>query len=171
MSGLATHVILSYIRMRRMRVVVICTESVVCGLASHTSLGDSHVAHPSFFPLQHAGLERGGDGCYNLVSERSSVPALTRDGDLWDSDFNGKHFCTTYELREYREELLYYVAIVCVEIVGRTGKHFCTTHELREYGEALLYYVALCKRRMWEYREALQYYTYFCALGAVFVSC
>ncbi|WZZ70756.1 hypothetical protein YC2023_082126 [Brassica napus] len=73
----------------------------------------------------------------------------------------GKHFCTTYELREYKEELLYYVAIVCVEIVGRTGKHFCTTHELREYGEALLYYVALCMRRMWKYREALLYYTYF----------
>ena len=24
----------------------------------------------------------------------------------------GKHFCTTYELREYREALLYYVVIV-----------------------------------------------------------
>ncbi|CAG7885538.1 unnamed protein product, partial [Brassica rapa] len=33
-------------------VVVLCTESVVCGLASHTSLGDSPVAYPSFFPLQ-----------------------------------------------------------------------------------------------------------------------
>ncbi|KAL0677989.1 hypothetical protein Bca4012_005970 [Brassica carinata] len=32
--------------------VVLCTESVVCGLAFHTSLGDSPVAHPSFFPLQ-----------------------------------------------------------------------------------------------------------------------
>ncbi|KAF3571789.1 hypothetical protein F2Q69_00058737 [Brassica cretica] len=69
-------------------VVVLRTESVVCGLASHTSLGDSPVAHPSFFPLQHAVLERGGDGCYNLVSEWGSVPAPTRDGDLWDSDFN-----------------------------------------------------------------------------------
>ncbi|CAF1967766.1 unnamed protein product, partial [Brassica napus] len=48
-------------------VVVLCTESVVCGLASHTSLGDSPVAHPSFFPLQHVVLERGGDGCYNYV--------------------------------------------------------------------------------------------------------
>ncbi|KAF3569841.1 hypothetical protein F2Q69_00060620 [Brassica cretica] len=73
-----------------------------------------------------------------------------------------KHFCTTYELREYREALLYYVAIVCVEIAGRTENHFCTTHELQEYGETLLYYVALCMRRMWEYREALLYYTYFC---------
>ncbi|KAF3565090.1 hypothetical protein DY000_02014438 [Brassica cretica] len=35
-------------------VVVLCTESVVCGLASHTSLGDSPVAHPSFFPLQES---------------------------------------------------------------------------------------------------------------------
>ncbi|KAG5384668.1 hypothetical protein IGI04_036138, partial [Brassica rapa subsp. trilocularis] len=33
-------------------VVVLCTESVVCGLASHTSLDDSPVAQPSFFPLQ-----------------------------------------------------------------------------------------------------------------------
>ncbi|KAF2605297.1 hypothetical protein F2Q70_00024919 [Brassica cretica] len=74
---------------------------------------------------------------------------------------DGKHICATYELREYRETLLYYVAIVCVEIAGRKGKHFCTTHELREYREALLYYVALCMRRMWEYREALMYYTYF----------
>ncbi|KAF3545240.1 hypothetical protein DY000_02029170 [Brassica cretica] len=73
----------------------------------------------------------------------------------------GKHFCTTYELWEYRKALLYYVAIVCVEIAGRTGKHFCTTHELREYREVLLYYVALCMRRMWEYREALRYYAYF----------
>ncbi|KAF2613760.1 hypothetical protein F2Q70_00008309 [Brassica cretica] len=73
----------------------------------------------------------------------------------------GKHFCTTYELREYKEALLYYVAIVFVEIAGRIGKHFCTTHELREYGETLLYYVALCMRKMWEYREALLYYTYF----------
>ncbi|KAF3573476.1 hypothetical protein F2Q69_00063312 [Brassica cretica] len=48
MSGLATHIILSYAYI----VVVPCTESVVCGLASHTSLGDSPVAHPSFFPLQ-----------------------------------------------------------------------------------------------------------------------
>ncbi|KAG5414760.1 hypothetical protein IGI04_002327 [Brassica rapa subsp. trilocularis] len=69
-------------------VVVLCTESVVCGLASHTSLDDSPVTHPSFFPLQHAGFERGGDGCYNLVSERGSVPAPTWDGDLWDSDFS-----------------------------------------------------------------------------------
>uniref|UniRef100_A0A0D3D5P7 Uncharacterized protein n=1 Tax=Brassica oleracea var. oleracea TaxID=109376 RepID=A0A0D3D5P7_BRAOL len=59
-------------------VVVLCTESVVCGLASHTSLGDSPVAHPSFFPLQHAVLERGGDGCYNLVSERGSIPGPGR---------------------------------------------------------------------------------------------
>ena len=73
----------------------------------------------------------------------------------------GKHFCTTYELRTYREALLYYVAIVCVEIAGRTEKHFCTTHELQEYGQTFLYYVALCMRRMWEYREALLYYTYF----------
>ena len=60
----------------------------------------------------------------------------------------GKHFCTTYELWEYKEALLYYVAIVCVEIAGRTRKYLCTTHELREYGETLLYYVALCMRRM-----------------------
>ena len=26
--------------------------------------------------------------CYNLISERGSVPALTRDGDLWDSILN-----------------------------------------------------------------------------------
>ncbi|KAF3502870.1 hypothetical protein F2Q69_00044157 [Brassica cretica] len=31
-------------------VIVLCTESVVCGLAFHTSLSDSPVAHPSFFP-------------------------------------------------------------------------------------------------------------------------
>ncbi|KAF3497961.1 hypothetical protein DY000_02052706 [Brassica cretica] len=43
--------------MRRTRVVVLCTESVVCGLASHTSLGDSPVAHPSFFPLQERVVE------------------------------------------------------------------------------------------------------------------
>ncbi|KAF3559256.1 hypothetical protein F2Q69_00012486 [Brassica cretica] len=55
----------------------------------------------------------------------------------------GKHFCTTYELWEYKEALLYYVAIVCVEIAGRTRKYLCTTHELREYGETLLYYVRL----------------------------
>ncbi|WZZ86868.1 hypothetical protein YC2023_115447 [Brassica napus] len=41
-------------------------------LASHTSRSNSPVAHPSFFPMQ-----------------RGSVPALTRDGDLWDSDFSG----------------------------------------------------------------------------------
>lgn len=33
-------------------VIVLCTESVVCDLAFHTSMTDSHVAHPSFFPLQ-----------------------------------------------------------------------------------------------------------------------
>ncbi|KAF2552503.1 hypothetical protein F2Q68_00034895 [Brassica cretica] len=33
-------------------IVVLCTESVVCGLASHTSRSNSPVAHPSFFPLQ-----------------------------------------------------------------------------------------------------------------------
>lgn len=33
-------------------VVVLCTEYLVCGLASHTSLSDSHVAHPSFFSFQ-----------------------------------------------------------------------------------------------------------------------
>ncbi|KAF3540386.1 hypothetical protein F2Q69_00022618 [Brassica cretica] len=47
-------------------------------LASHTSRSDSPVAHPI----------AGGDGCYNLVSERGSVPALTWDGDLWDLDFS-----------------------------------------------------------------------------------
>ncbi|KAF3603733.1 hypothetical protein F2Q69_00036305 [Brassica cretica] len=31
-------------------VVVLCTESVVCGLASHTSRSNSPVTHPSFFP-------------------------------------------------------------------------------------------------------------------------
>ncbi|KAJ4914354.1 Uncharacterized protein Rs2_08975 [Raphanus sativus] len=51
MSGLSTHIMISYIRMRRTQVVVLCTESVVCGLASHTSLSDSPVAHPSFFSL------------------------------------------------------------------------------------------------------------------------
>ncbi|KAG5398138.1 hypothetical protein IGI04_019952, partial [Brassica rapa subsp. trilocularis] len=63
--------------------------SVDCGLASHTSHSNSLVTHPSFFPLQHAVFEREGDGCYNLVSEWGSVSALTRDGDLWDSDFSG----------------------------------------------------------------------------------
>ena len=29
----------------------------------------------------------GKYGCYNLVSERGSVPALTRDGDLWGLGF------------------------------------------------------------------------------------
>ena len=30
----------------------------------------------------------GKYGCYNLVSERGSVPAPIRDGDLGDSDFS-----------------------------------------------------------------------------------
>ncbi|KAF3498118.1 hypothetical protein DY000_02053175 [Brassica cretica] len=30
----------------------VCTESVVCGLVSHTSMIDSPVTHSSFFPLQ-----------------------------------------------------------------------------------------------------------------------
>ncbi|KAF2557609.1 hypothetical protein F2Q68_00016886 [Brassica cretica] len=45
------------------------------GLVSHTSLSDFPVTHPSRFPIS------GGDGCHNLVSERVSVPAPTRDGD------------------------------------------------------------------------------------------
>ena len=40
------------------------------------------------FGQQHAVLERGGDMCYILVSKWGSVPALTWDGDLWDSEFN-----------------------------------------------------------------------------------
>ncbi|KAF3552731.1 hypothetical protein F2Q69_00011068 [Brassica cretica] len=92
---------------------------------------------------------------FNSVGSTYRPICVEITGSTW------KHFCTTYELREYMEELLYYVAIVCVEISGRTGKHFCTTHELREYREVLLYYVALCMRRMWEYREAILYYAYF----------
>ncbi|KAF3591011.1 hypothetical protein DY000_02021901 [Brassica cretica] len=42
------------------------------GVASHTSLSDSPVAHPSLFPFS------GGDGCLNLVSER--VPSRFRPG-------------------------------------------------------------------------------------------
>ena len=38
----------------------------------------------------------------------------------------GKHFCTTHELREYKEVLLYYVAL-CMK-------------RMWEYKEALLYY-------------------------------
>ena len=30
---------------------MLCNESVVYGLASHTSLSDSHVIHPSYFPF------------------------------------------------------------------------------------------------------------------------
>ena len=32
-------------------------------------------------------ISRGRVGALQVVSERGSVPALTRDGDLWDSDF------------------------------------------------------------------------------------
>ena len=59
MSGRAKHILLSYILMRRMQGVwtsyvpsAHLSESVVCGLASHTSLSDSLVTHISFFPLQ-----------------------------------------------------------------------------------------------------------------------
>ncbi|KAF2620669.1 hypothetical protein F2Q68_00039304 [Brassica cretica] len=49
-------------------VVVLCTESVVCGLASHTSLGDSPVAHPSFFPLQGEVLDSSNAKRINNLS-------------------------------------------------------------------------------------------------------
>ncbi|KAF2531905.1 hypothetical protein F2Q70_00029575 [Brassica cretica] len=39
-------------------VVVICTESLVCGLASHPSRSNSSVTHPSFFPISGETDER-----------------------------------------------------------------------------------------------------------------
>ncbi|KAF3596236.1 hypothetical protein DY000_02021899 [Brassica cretica] len=39
-------------------------------VASHTSLSDSPVAHPSLFPFS------GGDGCYNLVSDPHAKPSV-----------------------------------------------------------------------------------------------
>ncbi|CAN6989993.1 unnamed protein product [Brassica rapa subsp. trilocularis] len=57
-------------------VVVLCTESVVCGLASHTSRSNSPVTHPSFFPPFRGvirGLRQGKDECYQLVGRLREV--------------------------------------------------------------------------------------------------
>ena len=127
---------------------MICTESVVCGLASHPSRSNSLVTHPSFFPISGETDERQwllSDCCFGrflyffsdlrllyfyrylqdllcyldlrlwswlLRSNKwrfqtfylfilfwkigvlqfgiraGSVPALTRDDDLWDSVFS-----------------------------------------------------------------------------------
>ncbi|KAF3609632.1 hypothetical protein DY000_02049457 [Brassica cretica] len=50
---------------------MLCPGPWTTGLVSHISLSDSPVTHPLSSPFQI-----GGDGCYNLVSERGSVPGL-----------------------------------------------------------------------------------------------
>ncbi|KAF2586790.1 hypothetical protein F2Q70_00035855 [Brassica cretica] len=54
----------------------------------------------SLYFISHTVLERGGDGCYNLVSERGSVPALTRDGDLLGRGFDS--VCISFVSRVQR---------------------------------------------------------------------
>ncbi|KAF3539944.1 hypothetical protein F2Q69_00021101 [Brassica cretica] len=60
---------------------MLCTESVVCGLASHTSLGDSPVAHPSFFPLQ---VNASGQFCG--VSEMTGRVDYEKSMEFWQQD-------------------------------------------------------------------------------------
>ncbi|KAF3556355.1 hypothetical protein F2Q69_00012928 [Brassica cretica] len=55
--------------------LVLCPGPWTSGLVSHTSLSNSPVTHPSFFPIS------GGDGCPNLVSERGFVAVPSWDGN------------------------------------------------------------------------------------------
>ena len=81
-----------------------------------------------FFCQQHTVPERGGKRCYNLVSERGSDPALTRDGDLWDLDFND---------------------FQCFRIGGLKKKKKLTPKSPVSFGQVVVFLIffSLCRRR------------------------